>query len=181
MNPGEVSLPEILAGRDRRARLQRAWLETHRRPLVSMTLVTPGPRKDTPGTRLLLETGLREVLDLARRRGWPVLASETAAPATGPEALLSVDADALDLKGALVGLERTHPLGRLWDMDVLDPGLGPITRRGLGLPGRRCLLCGEDAHACARSRAHPLEDLQRAVEGILQASPGSAPPAFPKG
>ena len=76
-----------------------------------------------------------------------------------------------ELKRALVDLETVDPLGRLWDLDVTDPKLGALSRRGLGLPVRRCIVCDQPAHACARSRAHSLPELLGAIEDILHAAP----------
>ena len=89
--------------------------------------------------------------------------------ATGPEALYVVEAHARELKQALVALEESHPLGRLWDIDVIDPDAGPVARASLGLPARRCLVCEEPAHACARSRRHPLDEVLQFIEEKVDA------------
>ena len=80
-----------------------------------------------------------------------------------------VEADAVDLKAALVALEDSHPLGRLWDLDVASRQ-GSLSRRDLGHPARRCLVCDEPAHACARSQAHSRETLFAAIEAMLDAA-----------
>ncbi len=41
----DVSIPELLASRDERQARQRAWLTRHATPLVSFTVVAPGPIK----------------------------------------------------------------------------------------------------------------------------------------
>lgn len=41
----DVSIPELLASRDERQARQRAWLTRHATPLVSFTVVAPGPMK----------------------------------------------------------------------------------------------------------------------------------------
>ena len=84
--------------------------------------------------------------------------------------MFAVEAASDELKRALVNLETADPLGRLWDLDVTDPQRGALSRRGLGLPVRRCIVCDEPAHACARSRAHSLAELLRAIEVILNAA-----------
>jgi holo-ACP synthase len=112
---------------------------------------------------------LRALDILMANRRWPVLGRELCLDPTGPEALLVVDAGSRDLKEAATRLEDENPLGRLWDLDVIDPVEGAISRRTLGLPPRRCLLCREDAHVCVRSRAHPLHKLQNAVRKIFHA------------
>jgi holo-ACP synthase len=166
---GDVGLGEVLANRERRVARQRAALARWQRPIVSLTLVIPGPRKDFPGARFLLQEAVRALEDLLADRGWPEQLASLGFEPTGPETLHAVAADPLELKRALADLERSHPLGRLWDLDVLCPVRGAISRKDLGLPPRRCLVCDQPAHACARSRAHPLPVLAAAVEHLLKA------------
>ena len=59
-------------------------------------------------------------------------------------------------------------LGRLFDIDVLDAGGKKLSREGLGLPPRKCLLCEQPAHACARSRTHTVMELTERIESILR-------------
>jgi holo-ACP synthase/triphosphoribosyl-dephospho-CoA synthase len=74
---------------------------------------------------------------------------------TGNEALWAVDAQASDLKEWMRVIEEEHPLGRLFDIDVLDERGAKLSREG----HRQCLICGGDVHACARSRAHSADEL----------------------
>jgi holo-ACP synthase len=163
-----VSLEAVLAAREDRARLQAELLEAHPLPVLSLGVVCPGAVKDGPGPRAAFMAALGALEDLARERGWTCRGGHARYLPTGPEAVLSVDAPAEDLKRALVALEDGHPLGRLWDLDVRDPA-GPLSRSRLGLPPRKCLVCPEPAHACARSRAHAPEALDRAVRDLLHA------------
>lgn len=163
----EVSLEEILSARECRVERQQKALTTWNLPLVSLTLVMPGPLKDSGQARFLLDEAIVEINALCARQGWPVRSFEAVRQATGPEALYVVDVDARLLKQALTELENQHELGRLWDMDVICPSEGSISRRSLGLDGRRCLVCDELGHACARSRAHPLPELMDAIRGRI--------------
>lgn len=165
----EVTLEAVLLNRERRVFHQRAALEAFGRPLLSITLVNPGPVKDTPAARRVMNHALHAMDILMADRGWPVLNRQVRFEPTGPEALLAVNAGSRELKQAAARLEEEHPLGRLWDLDVIDPVQGAISRKALGLPARRCLLCGEDARVCVRSRAHSLKELQSAIERILHA------------
>jgi holo-ACP synthase len=158
-----VGLEQVLANRERRAARQQAALARYQSPVISLTLVIPGPRKDSPEARFLLETALLALDGLLLDRGWPVLMAEARFQATGPEALRAVAADPMELKRALTALEDVHPLGRLWDLDVIVPAVGALSRQSLGLPPRRCLVCQQPAHACARSQAHPLAALTTAI------------------
>lgn len=164
--PG-VSLTDLLSAKDLRAQRQQAWLTRWQVPLLSLTLVTPGPVKNSIRYRDTLAAALQACDKLLWRNGWQTRAREVFWLETGPEAFWSVDHPAIVLKTALIELEEQHPLGRLWDMDVISPQDGPVSRHTCGLPPRRCLICSEHAHACSRSRAHPLEQLTGKVEQTI--------------
>lgn len=164
-----VTLDAMLAARDQRAARQQDVLARFRLPVVSVTLVAPGPVKDTPRTRFALEAAAADLDALFRRQGWAVPFQDIRTAPTGPEALYAVAADALALKRALAEREDTHPLGRLWDLDVICPQRGGLSRTALGLAPRRCLVCGEPGHACARARRHPLDLLLGVIEERIDA------------
>ncbi|EOK6376438.1 citrate lyase holo-[acyl-carrier protein] synthase, partial [Escherichia coli] len=79
----------------------------------------------------------------------------------------SIAAPARDLKLATIELEHSHPLGRLWDIDVLTPEGEILSRRDYSLPPRRCLLCEQSAAVCARGKTHQLTDLLNRMEALL--------------
>ena len=66
-----------------------------------------------------------------------------------------------------VEIEDHTTAGRLFDMDVLCPDGRKVDRQELGLPGRRCLICGGPAQACARSRTHTVAQLQEKTGSLL--------------
>ena len=53
-------------------------------------------------------------------------------------------------------------------MDVIRPDGSKVGREELGLEERKCLLCGQPARVCARSRAHSVGLLQQRTEEILE-------------
>ncbi len=155
-----ASLDAILAAREERVARRAAALAA--RPgyaAISLTPVMPGPVKDCILSRLVQAAALVELDRAVADRGWDCELVYRETPVTGPEALLLAAAPPEAVKRAAMELEDRHPLGRLWDIDV-----APLSRRDLGLPPRRCLVCGEPAHACARSRAHGVADLVAAIE-----------------
>ena len=79
-----------------------------------------------------------------------------------------LDADALAVKAVTVELEDHAPVGRLFDMDVLCPDGRKVDRQELGREGRKCLICGGMAQACARSRTHAVPELQEKTRKILE-------------
>ncbi len=165
----DVTLEQLLAAKERRAARQREWIGRYGRPLISLTLVTPGPVKDSASYRQLMGEAINVCQRMLTGRGWPVAAQQVFWLPTGPEAFWSVGHEAWEIKAAAVMLEQDHPLGRLWDMDVISAHDGIIDRHFLRLAGRRCLLCDQPAHVCGRSRRHPLPQLLDTIAHLLEA------------
>ena len=163
-------LYRVLHGREERARLH-SWLFGKGLLVVQVSLNIPGfPKRlngDIPcvdragigvreaivalGGRVLREIGLLNGAGYALMIG--------ALPGESPSLL----------KKRCVDMEEGLPWGRALDLDVLVPG-GSVSRQSLGEPPRRCLLCGEEAKACAREGRHDRKELRRVLEGLLMGS-----------
>lgn len=170
MTEHSVTLRELLDSRERRAARQRELLAAYGGEdgiLLSVTLNIPGPVKDRPRYRRAMEEGLRRLRGLLPEEA--VVHEETHNLPTGPEGYLCLAGSAmspLQAKQMAVEAEEADGLGRLLDIDVITAA-GGVSRSGLGLSGRRCLLCGEDAKVCARSQRHPMEELLAEIDRIL--------------
>lgn len=161
-----VTMMEILDARERRAQKQAALLGQYQRPLICFTMNIAGPVKVTPLIERGFHHGCRELeLQLQRVRG-TVLHREILVQPAGCEAYYVTDLSAHQLKQLTVELEEASELGRLYDMDVLDADGKKLDRAG----ERTCLICGQPCRACARSRAHTVEQLQSRTNRILQDS-----------
>ncbi len=64
-----VSIPELLVSRDERQARQHVWLKRHPVPLVSFTVVAPGPIKDSEVTRRIFNHGVTALRALAAKQG----------------------------------------------------------------------------------------------------------------
>ena len=82
---------------------------------------------------------------------------------SGDELIMALDAPAEDIKTLATEIEESHPLGRLFDMDVIGTD-GMKLSRGTY---RKCIICGCQAQECARSRKHSVEELQAKIEDLL--------------
>ena len=150
-----VALDDILAARDARVARQQAML-AQGGVLLSLTLVAPGAVKRSPLLDAIFAAALaalRPLVDDARAR-------IEAVDDSGHHALYLLDGEARDWKTRMLALENRAPLSRLWDIDIIDRDGVAISRRDLGLPPRRCLLCDADAKTCARERRHDIAALQ---------------------
>jgi holo-ACP synthase len=162
-----VSLPALLASRECRQARQQAWLARHSCTLLVLTLVAPGPVKDSALTRGVFNLGWRALQRLLAEQGWRCLQAETLALSTGCEGYLALPVDALRVKDCAMQLEARQPIGRLWDIDVINPQGRILSRRDVGLPARRCLLCGQPARICARQRRHGSDELLSEMARML--------------
>lgn len=159
-----ATLEQILARREARAAQQRELLRSGGESLVSFSMNIPGACK-----RFALEAfGFQRGCGALREAfGGCILSERSVSGVTGDELLLLLALDPMEAKKRTVALEQTHPLGRLWDMDVLDAQGNGISRAALGVPPRSCLICGENAKACGRSRRHAAEEVFARVCALL--------------
>lgn len=165
--PMEVSLLEMLEARERRAIRQKVLLSAYGKTMICFTMNIAGPVKNSSLIRRGYALGkrlLRQQLEVA---GIPVAYSEEIQEKSGNEAIFLLDADPLAVKAITVEIEDQPAVGRLFDMDVLCPDGRKVDRQELGLSGRKCLICGGMAQACARSRAHTVSELQKKTQEIL--------------
>lgn len=166
MEEREVTLPEILEARERRATRQQELLAEYGLPLVSFTMNIAGPVKNSPRIRRGYQLGERLLRGQLARTRTECVHAETIDTPTGCEGLYVVDTDARALKRLTEDVEAYGELGRLFDMDVLTPEGVKLDR---AIP-RRCLLCGGDAKACASRRVHTVPELQARTRDILDAA-----------
>ena len=132
----EVSLLDILNAREVRVRQQKTLLVEHRVPLLCFTMNIAGPVKVTP----LIERGFRAgvaMLDgqLPQEK---LLYRDVQVLPTGCEAVFAVSIPAGQIKELCTALEEEHPLGRLFDMDVIDTDGHKLERKD----ERGCMVCG---------------------------------------
>ena len=160
----EATLQEILDARENRVKTQKSLLEKYNKPLVSFTMNIPGPVKVDRDVLIGFAIGDRL---LRRSLQGKLVYARSHAPITGCEGFYVADMDAKQLKKLAVELEEIDPIGRLFDMDIIDENGRKIDRESLGYERRKCLLCNEDAAVCAGRRTHSWEELRRAAGFLL--------------
>ena len=181
----EITLPEMLDARERRADIQDEMLKRHAAPLVCFTMNIAGPIKNGPLILHAFRTGMQELELSLKRCRIAILEKYEINEATGNEVFCAADAPAHVLKQICCELEDADELGRLYDMDVLAmPGIAEddssgcehaispvkIERQLLGLPERSCIICGASGRLCASRRVHTVAELQERTQGILSSA-----------
>ena len=148
----EITLDALLQSRDNRHALQQQLLQQHPGDtLVCLTVVMPGSVKRNLYSVVTAQAALT-ARDLA----------------TGYEAYLITDLPALEAKRVTCDIEDSHPLGRLFDIDVMNGDGTPITRQTVGGEPRRCLLCDHEARWCMRNHSHSQEELMAHIQQLIE-------------
>lgn len=154
-----VTSGELRAARDRRV-LKKWELLTPGGEicLVEFSLNIAGAVKTFPFARAAFREEVRELSDRLSR--FSVLKTEVYEKNTGDCAFFLLKSQAIQVKKFLVSIEESHPLGRLFNLDVCGPDGASVKRHDLGLLPRTCLVCGEDAHICTEKKSHSMELIQ---------------------
>ena len=170
-----ITLDELLASRDARHAMQQKLMAEHSgKTLVCLTVVMPGSVKRNQQSLTVAHAAVE-----AMRKAYNIsddllpetelLTNELKTEAgeclverdlnTGYEAYLITPLPLLEAKRVAVDIEDTHPLGRLFDIDVIDAQGIPVSRDRVGGQPRRCLVCDHEARYCMRMRWHTQEEI----------------------
>ena len=169
---------EDLLGRVLRGR--EAWFQA-KAPLmakapeatwVELSLNIPGWPKCSQWTKPVFDAAIDAIFTATGSAA--TLAIENDA---GHFCLFNVPLSAPGAKAAAVGLEASHPWGRLWDIDVYA-GSQKLPREITGASERRCLACYRPHSECIASRRHPREALRLAAK-LIATTPPSSPQTAP--
>ncbi|AUI65574.1 MULTISPECIES: triphosphoribosyl-dephospho-CoA synthase CitG [Glaesserella] len=155
----EISLEQLLAAREERMLLQQRCLQQYGQTVLSVTLLACGAVKKNSLLDHLFAKCLAHLTALFSQLSLKPTEEFIRPLETGHEALFVLPIDAKTLKQAVISLEESSPLARLWDIDVIDSTGKLLSRSEFGFNARPCLLCSDDAKQCARSRKHAIGDI----------------------
>ena len=163
----EVTVPDMMQAREARFFMQQTMLARYPgASLVCLTMNVAGPVKTTPQIERAFSWGMEGIR--AVLAGERLLFEADIHEKTGPEAVFVFCGDAAQIKRRLCLLEDSCAIGRLLDIDVIKLDGEKISRTEIGLPPRKCLLCGQDAPVCARSRTHTVSELFERTHAIIE-------------
>lgn len=159
-----ITLHELLTSRDARHAMQTKLLaDNSGKTLVCLTVVMPGSVKRNHQSLCAAHAAveaMREAFhlnDMSDAEREAVLTERDLN--TGYEAYLITPLPLLEAKRIAVTIEDTHPLGRLFDIDVINTDGIPVARNDIGEKPRRCLVCEHEARYCMRMRWHTQEEI----------------------
>lgn len=164
MQGEQVILTDMLLCRERRAQIQDTFLSQYHCPVISFCMNIPGPVKTNEQIRAAFESGKTALLTRLEQSSAEIKNFLEIHEKTGDELLLAVDCPAEKIKDLTTEIEETHPIGRLFDMDVIDTDGQKLSRPSY----RKCIICGCQAQECARTRKHTVEEMQEKIEEMLK-------------
>ena len=165
MEGQEVVLTDMLACRERRVNTQNAYIQKYQCPVISFCMNIPGPIKTNADITRVFHSGVHEIQQYLGNTHIAVLDSVEYNEKTGNELILAVDCkDSKRIKDAMTSIEETHPIGRLFDIDVLDPDGNKMSRNTF----RKCFICNCQAQECASRRRHSVPEMQEYLDSKIQ-------------
>lgn len=153
------NLMAVLRAREEHVQRIDKLCKAYGKSVIAAKMNIPGPAKSHPLYTLALDVCHGEIRDRLNQQRTTVLYDAIQKTEMGDTFYLVVDLDAIALKQICMTIEESHTLGRLFDIDVYDAEGLSLSRNDNGQNQRKCLLCEETAHACARSRKHQLDEL----------------------
>ena len=157
----EATLQMVLSAREERVRLQEEMRKAHGCAVLSFTMNIAGPVKISPLIERAFDEGLHLLSQQLPLRA--LVCRDVRREVTGCQALMALRMDAVQLKRICTSIEDASPLGRLFDMDVIDADGMKLSRESQ----RGCLVCGKPGRFCAAGRLHSVEALQEATNCIM--------------
>ncbi|WP_429976030.1 citrate lyase holo-[acyl-carrier protein] synthase [Enterococcus sp. DIV0086] len=164
-------LEDVLTHKEQRVSLQTKLLFEHQNnTLLVFTLNIPGPIKNNSEILRIFYMGKVALKKMfIRKKIHPIYTQEINLP-SGLDWFVEVSTDPFIFKQFLVELEQEHPLGRIFDLDVLffkNGRVQIVSRQDLGYPERPCFICQQAAKVCARNKTHEIKEIQKKIEQIF--------------
>lgn len=160
-----ITLEQLLASRDNRSNRQQQLLKQHPdETLLCLTVIIPGSEKRTRESLIIAQAAAAE---LRKTLNDTVTLWEEHDLQTGFELYILTTLPNLEAKRLTCRIEENHPLGRLFDIDVIEHDGIPVPRSAVGGEERRCLLCNMPARHCMRQRKHTTEELLQHIKNTV--------------
>lgn len=162
----EQTLQDILVSREKRAQYQQYLLNKFNCAIVSYKLNIPGPIKYNSLIKQIFDEGLTLFKADLKLNLIEIKHEHIIYKNSGPEYFAVINSSPYIIKEITTKIEENHPLGRIYDFDVINLKGIQIERQDLGVEARKCLLCDKNAFECGRSRNHEVSELIDKIENM---------------
>lgn len=163
----EITLDMLLESREKRWQMQRQLIQKNPElTLVCLTVIMPGNVKRNAQSLVVAHAAVEAIQEAF---GQSIQWQREQDLSTGYEGYYLVDMSMIACKRLACEIEDNHPLGRLFDIDVINTHVEPVSRSVIGREGRKCLLCDQDARYCMRNHTHTRDELQQKIQQMIEA------------
>ena len=163
----EITLDQLLASREERASFQKELLKSYPgMTLVCLTVIMPGKIKRNLQSLVVAQAAVTAMVSAFGDSMQKLVLRDRH---TGYDAYLETTLSNAEAKLKPRNIEETHPLGRLFGLDVIDIDGIPISRETIGQGPRKCLICDNEARYCMRNRTHTLNELSAKIDEMIEA------------
>lgn len=159
----EVTIEDMMYCRERRAAIQKQYLDKYQKTVISFSMNIPGPIKTNDNIKKAFNVGVIEINKVLNKHNLSIVDYNIFHDKTGDELTLCIDGNAPYIKKIMCKIEEEHPLGRLYDIDVLDKNGIKLSRPYF----RKCIICNCKAQECSRSRKHSVEEMLNKITKMI--------------
>ncbi len=135
-------------------------------PGLTLVVITVNIPRAVERTQITSDIGYEALRVLLEYLGRKPDVQDVLERTTGFEAYVMVPMDPRDVKAMCADIEGTHPLGSLFNLDVVTPEGNVLRRRDVGFRGRRCMICGEPALTCVRRGTHSTPEIVEKIKDM---------------
>ncbi|SON51792.1 citrate lyase holo-[acyl-carrier protein] synthase [Vibrio tapetis] len=159
-----TTLHDLFMSKHQRVERQNELVFHHKLPLVTLTLHMPVELAKKSYTKVIFQSAINAIQGQLAELGWAIATRQLMHLNIGSEALFVVDTtSANQLKKAMIKIERHHPLGAIFNIDVSDARGKTISRKSSQLPPRQCIICDEIAQRCNMNNKHSISEIETKI------------------
>lgn len=163
-----LAMNRMLEAKEKRYYKIKALTEKYETPVLSFMLNIPGEDKNFEEAVSFHKKYVEKIKNLLEEEKIKILFEDYENLVTGMEYLAVLDSDGRLIKKLMMEVEEASLGGRLLDIDIYDKDFSQISRSSLGLPERKCIICGDTARTCIKKERHKIEELEERVREIIK-------------
>lgn len=163
-----LSLYDSYLCKELRASKQQYLIKKYATPVVTIKPHIPSELCGNSYVKAVIKEALLSVKEVISHQGLLCIGSDEQKGTMGEEFYFAIQCpSATELKKFMMKIERTHPLGQLMDLNVMNRDGKTISRGSCELAPRRCIICNQASPECAKNRQHSLSELDKQIHRML--------------
>ena len=163
-----LAMNRMLEAKEKRYYKIKELTERYKAPVLSFMLNIPGEDKNFDEAVSFHKKYVEKIKNLLKENKIKILFEDYKNLITGMEYLAVLDVDGREIKKLMMEVEEESMGGRLLDIDIYDKDFSQISRSSLGLPERKCIICGDIARTCIKEERHDIKEIEDRVREIIK-------------